>query len=125
MCHRRNLIGEGGTHGEDDREEDDRDPVSEEYIHVKAMESSSSALIQLNRIKREKVLVEIISKQIQDAGACRMLVKVRVLHLLSLKNLAPSGIRIVRGSFFKSLRIYSSQAHSYFFEIYMFFPLIP
>jgi hypothetical protein len=91
---------EGDEEGDGDRERDeesegeegDDDHVSEQYVQIKAAtavardtsSSSGSALVQLNRIKREKVLVESISKQIQEAGACRMLVKVLYLSSHSL-----------------------------------------
>jgi hypothetical protein len=95
---RRSPTGQGGEggHGEDDNDNDDNneededgDPVSEEYVQVKAATepSSSSALVQLNRMKKEKVLVGIISKQIQEAGGCRMLVKVRQENSLPLSAL--------------------------------------
>lgn len=98
MWSRRSPTGQGGEggHGEDGNDDDDNneededgDPVSEEYVQVKAATepSSSSALVQLNRMKKEKVLVGIISKQIQEAGGCRMLVKVRRENsLLSLRS---------------------------------------
>jgi hypothetical protein len=57
-------------------EDNEKALISEEFVLVRAVESSHSALVRLNRAKKEKELVATLSKQMQDAGACRMLVKV-------------------------------------------------
>jgi hypothetical protein len=47
-------------------------------------EEADSALVIMNRSKRERRLREVCSKQMLEAGGCRMLVKVWPCHPLSL-----------------------------------------
>jgi hypothetical protein len=64
------------------------------------VEPSHSALVQLNREKKERELVEVLSKQMQDAGACRMLVKVdRVIEFVQVL----SGAGVICGPLIKPL----------------------